>query len=116
LITSIGIPILRPDGKSIYRGPKVNIPEYRGDYKIPVDNEKIDIWAQKGWVDLRPKNFEIWRQRFEQMLHSASAFSNEGSAAITLKTYLYPDIRIGEVVGWIFNNDPNIRGYRIKAL
>lgn len=116
LITSIGIPILCPDGKSIYRGPKINIPEYREEYKMPSDTAKIDMWAQKGWVDLRPKNFEIWHQRFEQMIHSASAFSTEGSAAITLKSYLYPDIRIGEVVGWIFNNDPNIRGYRIKAL
>ena len=116
LITSIGIPILAPDGKTIYRGPKINIPEYRGDYNVALNDEKVDEWAQKGWVDLRPKNFEIWHKRFEQMLHSASAFSNEGSAAITLKSYLYYDIRIGEVVGWIFNNDPKIRGYRIKAL
>ncbi|MBN1348952.1 hypothetical protein JXJ21_06050 [candidate division KSB1 bacterium] len=116
LITSIGVPILAPDGKQIYRGPKINIPEYRGDFDIPVTDEKIDEWAQKGWVDLRPKNFELWHQRFEQMLYSASAFSNEGSAAITLKSYLYFDIRIGEVVGWIFNNDPKIKGYRIKAL
>lgn len=116
LITSIGIPILAPDGKTVYRGPKINIPEYRGDFKISVNADKIDEWAQKGWVDLRPANFEIWQQRFEQMLYSASAFSNEGSAAITLKSYLYYDIRIGEVVGWIFNNDPKIKGYRIKAL
>jgi len=29
---------------------------------------------------------------------------------------LWKEIRIGEVVGWIFNNDPKIAGYRIKAL
>lgn len=116
LITSIGIPILCPDGRTIYRGPKLNIPEYLGNYKVPVDDEKIDQWAQKGWVDLRVKNFEIWQDRFEQMIHSSSAFSKEGSAAITLKSYHFSDIRIGEVVGWIFNNDPKIHGYRIKAL
>jgi len=116
LITSIGIPILCPDGRTIYRGPKINIPEYMGTYEIPVTDESIEEWAEKGWVDLRPKNFEIWQKRFEQMIYSASAFSKEGSAAITLKTYLFNEIRIGEIVGWIFNNDPNIRGYRIKAL
>jgi len=116
LITSIGIPILCPDGKTIYRGPKINIPEYLGNYKIPVTAEDVEEWTQKGWVDLRPENFEVWKNRFEQMLYSASAFSKEGSAAITLKTYLFNDIRIGEIVGWIFNNDPKIKGYRIKAL
>jgi len=116
LITSIGIPILCPDGKTIYRGPKINIPEYKGDYLVELDAEKIDQWARKGWVDLRVENFEIWHARFEQMIYSSSAFCNEGSAAITLKTYLFHEIRIGEIVAWIFNNDPQIKGYRIKAL
>lgn len=116
LITSIGIPILCPDGKTIYRGPRITIPEYQGNYKIEVTQEAIDKWAQKGWVDLRASNFQQWKERFEQMLYSSSAFSREGSAAITLKTHLYNEIRIGEVVGWIFNNDPQIKGYRIKAL
>ncbi len=116
LITSIGIPILCPDGKTIYRGPKINIPEYQGVYQIAVTDELRDRWAQKGWVDLRISNFEIWQKRFEQMIYSSSAFSREGSAAITLKSYLFNEIRIGEVVGWIFNNDPQIKGYRIKAL
>jgi hypothetical protein len=116
LITSIGIPILCPDGKTIFRGPKINIPEYQGSYQIAVNNELRDQWAQKGWVDLRVGNFEVWQKRFEQMIYSSSAFSREGSAAITLKSYLFNEIRIGEIVGWIFNNDLQIKGYRIKAL
>lgn len=116
LITSIGIPILCPDGQRIYRGPKINIPEYRGSYRIPFDSEKLDQWAQKGWVDLRPKNFVIWQERFREMISSASVSCSEGSSAITPRSYLFDEIRIGEVVGWIFNNDPKIKGYRIKGL
>ncbi|MBN2091880.1 hypothetical protein JW964_19850 [candidate division KSB1 bacterium] len=116
LITSIGLPILCPDGQQIFRGPKINIPEYQGIYEIEIEPAKIDQWAGKGWVDLRPENFKYWQKRFEKMLYSSSAFCKDGSAAITLKSYLFHEIRIGEVVGWIFNNDDQISGYRIKAL
>jgi hypothetical protein len=115
-IVSIGVPILTPDGKSLIRGPKLNIPEYQGQWVLPVTPEAIDRWARKGWVDLRPKNFEVWQQRFRQMLRSAAGLPTEGSAAIRRSSYLYDEIRIGEVVAWIFNNDPSIRGYRVKAL
>jgi len=116
IITSIGIPILTPDGKKIIRGPRINIPEYRGEYVLDVDPEKIDQWAKKGWVDLRPKNFEVWQERFRRMQRSFPDIAGEGSDAIKRQTYLWNEIKIGEVVAWIFNNDPEIMGYRIKAL
>ncbi|MDZ7374927.1 MAG: hypothetical protein ONB23_13300 [candidate division KSB1 bacterium] len=115
-IVSIGVPILTPDGKRLIRGPKLNIPEYQGQWVLPVTPEAVDRWAKKGWVDLRPSNFELWQQRFRQMLRSAAGLPTEGSAAIRRSSYLYDEIRIGEVVAWIFNNDPTIRGYRVKAL
>ena len=115
-IASIGVPILTPDGKRLIRGPRMNIPEYQGEWVLPVTQENVDRWAKKGWVDLRPQNMEVWRQRFGQMLRSAAGLTTEGSAAITRRQYLYDEIRIGEVVAWIFNNDPEIKGYRIKAL
>ncbi|RKY80178.1 hypothetical protein DRP98_00275 [candidate division KSB1 bacterium] len=116
VIVSVGIPILTPDGKQLIRGPFINIPEYRGEFVVQSTPEQIDRWAKKGWVDLRPKNFVIWQDRFRQMLRSTTTFLNEGSTAITLRSYLSDEINIGEVVGWIFNNDPQIKGYRIKAL
>lgn len=114
VITSIGIPILSPDGKRIIRGPRINIPEYKGENTVKVDPESVDKWARKGWVDLRPDNFRLWQERFKTMLRSVSTLIYEGSAAVTLKSYLPREINIGEVVGWIFNNDEKIRGYRIK--
>jgi hypothetical protein len=115
-IVSIGIPILLSDGKTLLRGPKINIPEYRGQYKINVNQGVLDKWAKKGWVDLRLQNIKIWQRRFQMMKRSGSGFVDEGSAAHGRSTYLDESIEIGEVVGWIFNNDPRILGYRIKAL
>ena len=35
-----------------------------------------------------------------------------GSAAMARDVYLYDDIRIGTIVGWVFGNEEG--GYRIK--
>jgi hypothetical protein len=113
MITSLGIPILLPDGKSILRGPEIHIPESKVEAEVSVAGpEEYDEWARQGWVDLRPDNFRVWKDRFRKMLESQKSFVKEGSAAWGLGTYQHEDIRIGEVVGWIFNNE--IGGYRIK--
>jgi hypothetical protein len=113
MITALGIPILMPDGKTILRGPEIAIPESKVDRDVKIRGpESIDAWARQGWVDLRPENFRVWKQRFRKMLESRKTFVKEGSAARGLGTYQHEEIRIGEVVGWIFNNE--IGGYRIK--
>jgi hypothetical protein len=111
-ITSIGIPILSPEGNRLIRGPRINVPEYRGQARLSIDQAAIDEWAERGWIDLRPKNIEKWQQRFRLMLRSAQTIHRQGSAAITMQAYRFEQIRIGEVVGWIFNNEEE--GYRIK--
>ena len=111
-ITSIGLPILTPDGEHLLRGPRIRIPEIAGVNEAPINQENIDLWAEKGWVDLRPKNFAFWQRRFDIMCREQKALRGRGSAAITRQAYLYDEIRIGEVVAWIFNNEED--GYRIK--
>jgi len=110
-IISLGLPILLPGGKHIIRGPRISIPE-RIEPDVRITEEDVDAWAQKGWVDLRPRNMALWLERFEKMESSRLHIRGRGSAAVTLEGYLYEDIRIGEVVGWIFNNEHD--GYRIK--
>jgi hypothetical protein len=110
-ITSIGIPILVPDGKSMLRGPRLNIPESIY-HEIDCNEEMIDTWAKKGWIDLRPSNFATWQDRFRRMRRSQNLLHTRGSSSITMKTYLPDKIEIGMVVAWIFNNEEN--GYRIK--
>jgi hypothetical protein len=111
-IVSIGIPILPPDGHRLLRGPRVNVPEYAGQARLPISSQSIDEWADRGWIDLRPRNIRRWQERFRSMLLSSRAVHRQGSAAITMETYRSDEIRIGEIVGWIFNNEEE--GYRIK--
>lgn len=110
-ITSIGVPILAPDGRQLLRGPRLNIPEsiHR---ELPATAEDYNRWARKGWVDLRPVNFAEWQQRFQRMQRARHAFHTRGTASVTMKTYLPETIEIGSVVAWIFNNEHE--GYRIK--
>jgi hypothetical protein len=110
-ITSLGLPILQPDGRQLIRGPLIRIPE-RIEPGVLVTEEAVDAWAQKGWVDLRPFNMALWQERFEKMEKSRKDIRGRGSAAVTIEGYIYDNIRIGEVVGWIFNNEQD--GYRIK--
>ena len=110
-IISLGLPVLLPDGRQIIRGPRISIPE-RIEPDVRFTEEDVQAWAQKGWVDLRPGNMATWRERFEKMESSRLHIRGRGSAAITLEGYIYEDIHIGEVVGWIFNNEHE--GYRVK--
>lgn len=112
MITSIGVPILTPDGTQLIRGPFVRIPEVPGASEVSVTAGDLDRWADKGWVDLRPTNFARWKRRFDTMERSRQAQHGKGSAAVTREAYLFDEVRIGAVVGWIFNNEEE--GYRIK--
>src|SRR2546423_856914 len=111
-IISIGVPVLPPEGNRLIRGPRINVPEYAGLPSLPVHDTAVNDWADRGWIDLRARNVERWQARFRKMLRSAQTIHRQGSAAITMEAYRSEEIRIGEVVGWIFNNEEE--GYRIK--
>lgn len=111
-ITSVGLPILAPDGKHLWRGPFIRIPERADTNVVPLTHAVIDQYARKGWVDLRPDNFGVWKERIERMRRAQQQLRGRGSAAITMEAYLDEEIRIGDVVAWVFNNEKI--GYRIK--
>jgi len=111
-ITSVGLPILMPDGKRLWRGPFIRIPERADTNIVPLTSEAVDQYARKGWVDLRPQNFVVWKERIEKMRRAQQQLRGRGSAAITMEAYLDEEIRIGDVVAWVFNNEEV--GYRIK--
>jgi hypothetical protein len=110
-IISLGLPILLPDGRQIIRGPRIRIPE-KIEPEVRITEDDMDTWVQKGWVDLRPENMALWQERFEKMERSRQDIRGRGSAAVTIEGYIYDNIHIGEVVGWIFNNEQD--GYRVK--
>jgi hypothetical protein len=88
------------------------VPEDSTGSSIPIKDGDIENWADHGWVDLRARNIERWQGRFRDMLESAESIHLQGSAGITMEAYRSEEIRIGEVVGWILNNEE--KGYRIK--
>jgi hypothetical protein len=112
IIASIGVPILTPAGDQLLRGPRIRIPEIPGSDRVPMDKASIDAWAKKGWVDLRPENIQRWKTRFQRMERARQRLQGSGSAAVTREAYLFDDIRIGAIAGWVFNNEQE--GYRIK--
>lgn len=111
---SIGIPIVMPDGKTILRGPRINVPELVGHKKTVSmsDPKEVEKWIRKGWIDLRPKNISIWQNRFQKMLFARAQLRDMGSASASIYTFIGDSFEIGEVVAWIFNNE--MGGYRMK--
>lgn len=111
---SIGIPVLLPDGISMLRGPRINVPELVG-HGTTVSlgkNDDREAWISKGWIDLRASNMEIWRKRFTKMIQARAILKDMGSASASIDSYLGNTFEIGEVVAWIFNNE--MGGYRVK--
>lgn len=110
---SIGIPVLLPDGKTLLRGPRINVPELLGhSTSVAVSAAGVDTWARKGWVDLRPSNMQTWRERAQRMNTARTDLRRAGSAAATIHSYLSDRFELGEVVAWIFNNE--MGGNRVK--
>jgi hypothetical protein len=113
MINAVGLPVLTPDGGSLLRGPFIRIPEVPLVESVEVTAESVERWADKGWVDLRPKNFARWQERFRAIRRAGARLREGGSAAVTRRVYLSERIEAGAVVGWIFNNEENF-GFRIK--
>jgi len=92
----------------------VNVPEPEGHTRTTSfdDPAKVDGWAARGWIDLRPRNMETWLKRLRKMVGTRTELRDAGSAAASISTYLPVTFEIGEVVAWIFANE--IGGYRIK--
>jgi hypothetical protein len=111
-IVSTGGAVLLPDGATLLRGPFLRIPEVAGSPDVAILEGDIDRWARKGWVDLRPENMKAWQDRFDAMRRARQRLGGKGSALLDRDAYLFNKIFIGEVVGWVFNNE--MGGYRIK--
>jgi ABC-type uncharacterized transport system ATPase subunit len=106
LVTSLGLPILLSDGKTILRGPVLHIPESKVKASIEIASDSdIDEWAQQGWIDLREKNMEVWVKRAQTMMATQENSYIEGSSSYARHIYTSKYLKTGEVVGWIFVNE-----------
>lgn len=116
-IVSIGIPILLPDGKSLLRGNVMKTPSYRGENELEITDEKINLWAKDGWVDLRLENIKLWQQRLVNLIEEAESYPDSDTSSLHVRTKRYWDnftkVNIGKVVSWIFIHEEH--GRRMKA-
>ena len=114
---SIGIPILLSDGKTLLRGPAIKIPPYRGTNELKITEKALNAWAHDGWVDLRTKNMEHWKSRFEIILDQVRQVPDGDTSSRHLRNSVYWDsfkeIDPGKIVGWIFTDEE--KGKRMKA-
>lgn len=85
-IISIGIPILMADGKSLLRGNTMKIPPFRGENKLKITDDKIDLWANDGWVDLRIENMEMWKNRIQAIIDEANNIGPEDTSSLHVRT------------------------------
>ena len=111
-ITSLGLPILGTDGTTLRRGPFVRIPEVPGETSVEMTAEDRDRWSAKGWIDLRPCNWEKWQERLAAMREARPGETQRGSAGYAAETSLTDEIEIGAVVAWVVARE--IGGRRIK--
>jgi len=111
-ITSLGLPILGPDGATLWRGPFLRIPEVAGETEVAMGPGDCDRWAAKGWVDLRPTNFAHWQRRLQAMLDARAGAAQPGSAGAAPETTISDRIEVGAVVARVLADE--LGGYRIK--
>jgi hypothetical protein len=106
-IISVGLPVVLPDGKHVYRGSTVVVPPDSGD--------PLQV-APRGWVDLRPDHFGIWVERARQMVRQgdARAAGPQGSGSDMDWNAIDPDepIEPSRFATWVFTVED--KGTRIK--
>ncbi len=116
-IISIGIPVLLPDGHKLLRGNEIKIPPYRGKNELDISEEKINLWANDGWVDLRISNMKVWQDRIKAIINEAESIPPDDTSSMHVRTKEFwnnfEEINIGKIVSWIFINEE--RGKRMKA-
>ena len=107
-IVTIGLPIVLPDGRHVLRGPDIKV---RPEPGIPLGDERL---LDRGWVDLRPKNWDRWADRCSHLLDALA--SRPGVEEGSMGDHEYGDpaglVRPGRLAAWIFRYED--KGERIK--
>jgi hypothetical protein len=107
-IISVGLPIVAPDGKAVYRGSIVVVAPEPGRDPLSA--------APRGWVDLRPEQFGVWITRAGIMMRDAEARAHgpQSSGSDVDWNAIGPDdtIEPSRFATWVFTVED--KGTRIK--
>lgn len=112
-ILSLGLAVLLPDGKSLYRGNQLKVPKDNQKSSLTITDKNIDKWSFEGWIDLRTKNLKLWQSRVSKIMLQAESIGEEDTSSLHVRTKHYWNnferIDIGKVVSWIFINEDNAK-------
>jgi len=115
-IISIGIPILL-EGNKLLRSKFVKVPSFDTKMEVEINASNIEKWANDGWVDLRPRNMEIWQKRFKTIIDQTSKIRHDDTSSRFIRNLDFWDnfesIDEGKIVSWIFIEEE--KGERMKA-
>ena len=112
-IISIGVPILLDDGR-LLRGTEVLVPsEVR---EAEVTPERVEMWVEGGWVDLRLANCARWQQRMATIFGQIEAIPEGDTSSRYVRTPQFwgadQELQPGKVVSWVLTEEE--QGGRIK--
>ncbi len=109
---SIGIPILLPDGERLIFAKRANKDKAWEEKPWTVNEENIDRWASREWVDLRPSNMEKWQERFRKTREDACKYPQEHCSRFNRGMLFWKKteegktiIDAGEITAWVFINE-----------
>ena len=112
-ILAVGLPVLLPSGE-ILRGPEVIVPARCEEERVTP--ERLETWAEAGWVDLRPANCARWIERFGRIHEEVCRIPPEDTSSRYLRHARFWDeakrIQPGKIVGWILSVEE--QGARFK--
>jgi hypothetical protein len=113
---SIGLVILMKDGENYLRGKEVKIPVQRAETELDLTPENIEQWCFEGWVDLRPSNFDFWKELISEIMEHAKSIPEDDTSSRFAYSRDYWDnfenIDEGKIAGWIFEHKD--KGWRFK--
>ena len=112
-MAAVGIPVLLDDGRLI-RGPHVIVPARAIDEAVTP--EKLNVWVEGGWVDLRLDNCRRWHRRCYAIHEEMRSIPEGDTSSRYMRNHRFWDedhqIQPGKVVGWILSVEE--AGARIK--
>jgi hypothetical protein len=99
-ILSLGLPILQRDNIFTY-GDKIIYPKNIEEQVIT--SEKIDCWANVGWIDLREKQIQYWVRLIKTMVNE---LNNTKNKLVNVERNLqnnYGINNLGEVLAYLYS-------------